>query len=361
MKRRDFLKLAGVGAVVAATTSCSDLIKPEGTSPEKLIIDGDWGGDEMQLAATLLAQKDKVEVIGATTVFGNTGVTQAFENGRDILNFLKSASIKVYSGAAKPTDQQEKEGDNAHSENGRGGAKIEESSANRESKKAVDFILEQLRNSPEKTINITCTGPLTNIAEAFAREPETMKKVKQIFIMGGCTEDIPAKDIETRRGNITPQGEFNFFMAAQDAKTVMESGLPITLLPMNCTQDLSLTPERQSAIEQLYQTNPKVKNAIVKMMTAPAEFDKRKFGSSPFMHDVNVALFLTHPELYEISQGDITVSTNEENRGRTDFSANPKSNLQVATKLKDSDKAFDIFLESIKKVLPPSKIADISR
>lgn len=33
-----------------------------------VIIDGDWGGDEMQLAAVLLAHPQSIGVIGATAV-----------------------------------------------------------------------------------------------------------------------------------------------------------------------------------------------------------------------------------------------------------------------------------------------------
>lgn len=47
---------------------------------QKVIVDGDWGGDEMQLFAILLAHPDYVDVLGATCVFGNTSHWLVLEN-----------------------------------------------------------------------------------------------------------------------------------------------------------------------------------------------------------------------------------------------------------------------------------------
>lgn len=33
---------------------------------EKVIIDGDWGGDEMHLTTVLLAHPERVDILGAT-------------------------------------------------------------------------------------------------------------------------------------------------------------------------------------------------------------------------------------------------------------------------------------------------------
>jgi purine nucleosidase len=330
---------------------------------EKVIIDGDWGGDEMQLATVLLANPDKVDVLGVTCVFGNTHHDQVVENARNILKFIKAENIKVYPGAKGPSDSPPLEGDGAHGSDGIGNVNLEKSTVPYESKQAVDFILEQLRENEPGTVTITASAPLTNIAEAFRREPETMKRAKQIIIMGGCTHDIPAHDIPIRRGNITHYGEFNFQQAAADAQTVMQSGLPITLLPMNCTQQLTVTPQRQAAIAQTYLTNPTVKNALLGMMTAPAELDRAKFNISPVMHDINCALYLLHPEGYDTVRGDVNVLPKDgvewpkTKMGHTEFSENPQSNVTVATGIKNPDKFFDVFMESITARIPPQRQA----
>ncbi len=328
---------------------------------EKVIIDGDWGGDEMQLATVLLANQTKVQILGATCVFGNTHHDQVVENARNILKFLKAENIKVYPGAKGPSDSPPLEGDGAHGNDGIGNVNLEKSTVPYESKQSVDFILEQLRQSDPRTITITASGPLTNIAEAIKREPETMKRVKQIIIMGGCTHDMRAHDIPIRRGNITHFGEFNFQQAAADAKTVMQSGAPMTLLPMNCTHQLAVTRERQTIISKTYRTNPNVKNTLLGMMTAPASLDLAKFNSAPVMHDINCALYLLHPEGYETVRGNVNVLPKDAVEwpktkiGHTEFAENPQSNITVATGIKDPDKFFDVFIESIKSRIPPQR------
>jgi purine nucleosidase len=326
---------------------------------EKIIIDGDWGGDEMQLAAVLLAHPEKVQVLGATCVFGNTHHDQVQENARNILHFLKAAHVPVYPGAKGPSDSPPLDGDGAHGSEGMGEVSLARSPAPYETTAAVDFMLHALRTQPEGTVSITASGPLTNLAEAFRREPQTMQRVKQIIIMGGCTEEMPAHDVPSRRGNITHHAEFNFQQAAADAQTVMQSGLPITLLPMNCTHQLTCTPERQARVAQAYQTRPAVKQALLGMMTAPAAIDREKFNSAPVMHDVHCALYLLHPEQYETVRGSVQVHakdnlhTAESRTGRSDFSPHPQSATQVATAIKDPDALFDVLMHSLSTCLPP--------
>ena len=279
---------------------------------KKVIIDGDWGGDEMQLASVLIANPDQVEIVGATATFGNARHEHTFENGRNILHFLKASHIPCYPGALCPTGVKEQPiGDGAHGLTGLGNVELAPSPAARETTQAVDFILKTLKNNPPHTVTITTSGPLTNIAQALKKDPETMKRVKEIVTMGGCTADMAGADIPIRRGNITHHAEFNFQQAPQDAYDVMTSGLPITLLPMNCTHQLTVTPEREAAVAAAFQSNPKVKNALIGMMTAPRALEMKKFGIPPVMHDVNCALYLLHPEQYQTQNGHVTVSTED--------------------------------------------------
>lgn len=330
---------------------------------EKVIIDGDWGGDELQLAAVLLANPSRVQILGATCVFGNTHHEQIVENARNILHFIKASSIGVYPGAKGPSDSVPLEGDGAHGSDGIGNVNLEKSPVPYESTQAVDFILEQLRQHPPGTITITASGPLTNIAQAITRDRdrEVMMKAKQIIIMGGCTQDMPAHDVPVRRGNITYHGEFNFQQAAKDAQTVMQSGLPITLLPMNCTHQLTLTPARQAILADTYLTHPKGKNTLLRMMTAPASLDRAKFNSDPVMHDIHCALYLLFPEAYKTVRGRVNVwpkddvNGPESKTGRTDFHEDETSHITVAKEIKNPDMLFDTFIKSISARIPPKR------
>jgi len=322
-----------------------------------VIIDGDWGGDEMQLAAVLLASK-KVDVIGATAVFGNTTHDQVFKNAGDILHLLNANNIPFFPGAQGPGGVSlPEEGDGAHGANGVGGVNLEPTPAAPQKTDAVDFILETLRNRPAGTVTITATGPLTNIALALAKDPETMARVGDIIVMGGCTADLAGADVPVRKGNITPDAEFNFYMAAKDAAEVLHSGLPITLFPMNCTHQLTLTPEREKALRAALAANPAGADAVLGMMRAPIDLDRRKFNLSPTMHDVHTALYLLHPALYEGRKGYVDVTEEGKATGRTDFTPSKNGTVLVMEKVKDADKLFSYYLESVKKQVVVQKSA----
>jgi len=81
-------------------------------------------------------------------------------------------------------------------------------------------------------LTLIATGPLTNLALALQKDPDGMKKLKEVSIMGGAVRT---------KGNITPHAEFNIFSDPLAAKIVFESGLPITLVPLDVTHQVSLT------------------------------------------------------------------------------------------------------------------------
>lgn len=299
----------------------------------KLIIDGDFGGDEMQLMAVAMAHHQKFTILGFTTVFGNTSGTQVTQNALALSTFLNASHIPVYVGHENPIDSEMLKGDGAHGSDGLGDVELVLSSTNQQSQHAVDFINQTLLDNPEKTISITATGPLTNIADVIRKNPEAMARVKNIVIMGGATEQMRAMDIPYRKGNITPNAEFNFYQDAKAAEEVLKSGLPIILHPMNCTHDLTLTPAFEKDLYQALSVIDCDKaQKIGVIMAAPRALDKMKFGIHPVMHDVNTILYMIHPEAYLTEEIAIEVTSEGECITATD----KRSPITVARKIIDT-------------------------
>lgn len=321
---------------------------------ETFILDGDWGGDEMQLAAVLLSQPQQANILGVTSVFGNASLEHCTRNARDILHFLKASSIPVYAGAANPSGTQPSEGDGAHGDNGLGGVSLPASPAPHTSLSACDFILQTLRAQPAHSVTITASGPLTNIAQALAKDPDTMRRVKRIIVMGGCMNDIPAHDMPLRRGNITPHAEFNFYVAPHDAHTVMQSGLPITLIPMDCSQQLAFTDENRQQLTRSLMRDPHKKAVVMAMTSCADTLDQSKFGSNQFMHDVHCALFALYPNLYTTSLMGVGVLHDGDQKGRSE-ACKVGPAIEVAHKLKDPKTAFDIVRKSLETCLFPAR------
>jgi inosine-uridine nucleoside N-ribohydrolase len=98
----------------------------------------------------------------------------------------------------------------------------------------VEEILHVLSSSEPNTISIMAVGPLTNIARACKTNMEVMKRVSRIYVRGGCIKHpFPG-------GNITPCAESNFYVDPLSASIVLNSGLPVTLVPLDVSETCRL-------------------------------------------------------------------------------------------------------------------------
>lgn len=330
---------------------------------EKFIIDSDWGCDVLQLCSVLIANPAKYEVLGATITFGNAPHDQNLENAGAMLRLLgQDTKIPRYPGAKAPRGvDAPPEGDGAHGATGLGELQIKASEVPAKKLNAVDFILQTLRDAAPDTITLIATGPQSNIAEAIIHEPETMRRLKEIRIMGGCIEPMPgyhiagdtriSEDPIPRLGNITVWGEFNFQQAPADAQVVLESGIPIRLFPMNCTHQMTFTAEREAKVKQAFDQTPELCKIACQLLSAPRAIDALKFGIDPTLHDVHTTIELLEPKLYLGRQGYIEIDTSIERAGYTHFNKEPSGPHWVADRVLNPDLAFDVLLNSFLQTL----------
>ncbi|MBD1195482.1 nucleoside hydrolase [Vulcanococcus sp. Clear-D1] len=109
--------------------------------------------------------------------------------------------------------------------------------AKQQNGKSVDILREVLVKSQSK-ISILELGTFTTLAKVLAKSPKLAGKIDHIVSMGGSV-DV--------KGNIhnTPneRAEFNFWIDPVAAKTVFDLGIPITIVPLDATNQAPLTED----------------------------------------------------------------------------------------------------------------------
>ena len=187
----------------------------------KVIIDTDTGSDDA-VAIMMCLRDPSVDVIALTTVSGNVPLKQA------TLNCLMSAEIAlgkdncppVYMGADRPLYRETVHARNVHGNDGMSDlGLIHPSIKPVEGIHAADAIIDLVKKYPDE-IEIACIGPVTNIALAMMKEPEVMKHVKCIWVMGTCGFGL---------GNTTPISEFNVYADAEAYKVMMDFGVHVNV------------------------------------------------------------------------------------------------------------------------------------
>jgi pyrimidine-specific ribonucleoside hydrolase len=224
------------------------------SKPMSLVVDTDMGDDDIMALISLLR---KPNVLVKAITLSSTGLTHANEglrNLRRLLYLLNRQEIPVASGRELPL-----QGGHQFPDSWRARCDIlldkipsidNAAIENAPSCNAVELLRNTIESSPEKT-TILALGPLTNIAELFKLNPDLLKKVEKLHIMGGAV-DVP--------GNLSvfpdnKVAEWNIFADPLAAKEVLKTGIPIYLIALNATNHVPLTQEFYDYVKNNYKTH----------------------------------------------------------------------------------------------------------
>ena len=201
---------------------------------QKLLLDVDPGIDDA-LAIMMALGNEDVEVVGLTTVMGNTTIENTTRNALALLELVDRTDVPVAKGAGRPFADELVMAEYVH---GPGGVPdtvrdaLPEPSTDPVNQHAVDFILEQ-SNRYGDDLTIAAVGPQTNIATALSIDPALSERVANIYQMGGALKTT---------GNVTPQASFNFYVDAVAAARVVQDGWP-TLVSLDVTEPAYFPPK----------------------------------------------------------------------------------------------------------------------
>ena len=210
----------------------------QGQSPMKgkVILDTDMVEIFDDGIAMMMLQLDpKIELLGVTTVVGNSWVADGTAYAIRQLEAIKATQVPVVMGLVRPLRPNRHEtmalerplfGIGHDSWAGSFGYPEPESwyvlykkqygaepTVKPVEQHAVDFIIEQVKKYPGE-VTIAAIGPCSNLALAVRKAPEIIPLVKRIIYMGGSF---------FRQGNVTPTAEFNWWADPEATKITVRS------------------------------------------------------------------------------------------------------------------------------------------
>lgn len=181
----------------------------------KFIIDTDTASDDVIAIITAL-REPSIEVLALTVVAGNVGLEQSIQNALTAIKVADTYQPAVYGGMSKPLFRDLFTAADVHGEDGLGNMFLPKPNIPVKSEHAMDALIRLIEEHPHE-IELITLGPLTNIAMATLKAPETMNKLKSITLMAGTG---------LGPGNTTETAEFNVYVDAEALSIVLGLDVP---------------------------------------------------------------------------------------------------------------------------------------
>ena len=223
-----------IGMAVAAFLIAGSAVQAQ-PKQEKIIIDSDIGDDiDDAFAVALALSSPEFDVLGFSAAFGDTPArAKMFDR---MLGELGHSDIPVAMGA--PADVNR----NAFTQRAyaEGGAFARASHPG-----SVDFVLGQARKYPGQ-VTLVAIGPLPNVGAMIDKDPAGFRLLKRVVIMGGSIRTL--EDPYGVTPPIAPHPEWNIKNDIAGAKKLFQSGVPLSVMPLDSTANLKLHEVARTAI-----------------------------------------------------------------------------------------------------------------
>jgi purine nucleosidase len=268
-----------------------------------VIFDTDIGTDvDDILALVLLAKAPELNLLGVTTVYGDTNFRAKI--ARKTTQMLGRDDLKIVPGEGRP----------------RSGRQVHWAGHEGEGIPNLDAVeIEQSQPGPayiaetaevlNGELEVIATGPLTNIACAITEAPASCAKIKHLCLMG-CAFWMPG-------------AEHNIKCDAEAARVVFASGIPTTVISLDLTTRVWLGPNKLPQIVALPNgLGPMLENQLIRWW----EY-RHGQGSSP--HDPLAALAMVHPDLFRFENWDIKVHDEPSAPGFTRLTNRGAGKIQI--------------------------------
>lgn len=321
MTARHLLALPAVTLIGAlSVTACGTDVAPRaarsGSVP--VVVDTDVGPDDVIALLYLLRHPD-VDV-RAVTVAG-TGLAHCDAGVARVLGLLALAEregVPVACGAEEPSP-----GGHPYPDDWRAYADTMPGmdlphGGEADPRPSVDLLADVITDSATP-VRVVTLGPLTNLAALLTAHPEVSEDVADVRIMGGAV---------TVPGNVSGSAaaEWNVYSDPAAAATVLASGLPITLVPLDATNDVPLTIHLFRALEAHHDA-PATDVWFDYLAGNPFQY-----AGGQYLWDEATVVSLTDPAVATYTDATLAVTTDDVGAGWTVVSSSAPT-IRIATSI----------------------------
>ena len=291
-------------------------------TPELVILDTDIGDDiDDAFALALLLQSPEVKLLGITTAFGDTELRARLVDR--YLSAAGRAEIPVQAGVPTPAANHFTQAAYALQQ------------PERKHGDAVAFLLRQIRAHPGQ-ITLLAIGPLFNVQAAIARDPAAFRKLQRVVLMGGSI-DRGYDDAKSGNDHEPPSAEWNIRCDPAGLRALLNSGVPVFMMPLDSTQIHLTLPELGRVLSYGSPLTDQL-TLLYHEWTGPNTW------RMPTLYDPVAAAFAIRPELCPTQPMRLNVDENG-------FTRRQAGSPNVNVCLKSSEKAFlDLLLARIAPV-----------
>lgn len=201
-------------------------------------------------------------------------------------------------------------------------------------RKSQALITDILQHSKTPVTLIT-TGPLTNIAPVFEDRPDLVAQVEECILMAGAFNVKGNVDQSDHDGS----AEWNVYADPPAAKSLLESGIPMTFIPLDVTNQVPVTPQFFERLEQQgdrYRAS-KLASKVYSLVR----------GFNYFFWDTLTVAAILDPDLFTFKEARVDISTTGKTAGKTSTVFFGGRKARIATSL-DKDGFEELFLSTLR-------------
>jgi purine nucleosidase len=268
-----------------------------------VIFDTDIGTDvDDILALVFLAKSPELQLVGVTTVYGDTLLRARI--AQVTCDLLQRKEIAVVPGEQRTLTGRQIywAGQEGYGMAGLESVKISESIG------AVQYLIDGAERYGND-LELLATGPLTNIASAISKSPKTFSRIKHLYLMGGAFW--------------TDRYEHNIRCDPEAAKIVFASGIPITAIGLDLTLRVRLNKKDVEKIAQIRGgLGPLLEDQTLRW------WDLWQITEN-HPHDPLAALAMVRPDLFIFETWGVEIVAEGRREGLTRLVEDKNSNIRI--------------------------------